>query len=67
MKPFSQLTRNETLDLTNEELNDAIRLEAIDRGIKPPITLSEALRRSEWRGYKTQVTPFEINRYLRSL
>ena len=52
MKPFSQLTRNETLDLTNEELNDAIRLEAIERGIKPPITLSEALRRSEWRGYQ---------------
>ncbi len=36
MKPFSQLTRNETIDLTNEELNDAIRLEAIERGIKPP-------------------------------
>jgi glutamine synthetase len=24
-------------------------------------------KRSEWRGYKTQVTPFELNRYLRSL
>jgi glutamine synthetase len=24
-------------------------------------------KRNEWRGYKTQVTPFEINRYLRSL
>ena len=51
MKPFSQLTRNETIDLTNEELNDAIRLEAIERRIKPPVTLSEALSRSEWRGY----------------
>lgn len=51
MKPFPQLTRSEVLNLTNEELNDAIRLEAIERGIKPPITLSEALRRSEWRGY----------------
>jgi len=51
MKPFSQLTRNETIDLTNEELNDAIRLEAIERGMKPPVTLSEALSRSEWRGY----------------
>jgi hypothetical protein len=51
MKPFSQLSRNEIIDLTNEELNDSIRLEAIERGIKPPITLSEALRRSEWRGY----------------
>jgi hypothetical protein len=51
MKPFPQLTRSEVLNLTNEELNDAIRLEAIERGIKPPITMSEALRRSEWRGY----------------
>lgn len=51
MKPFSQLSRNEIIDLTNEELNDSIRLEAIERSIKPPITLSEALRRSEWRGY----------------
>jgi len=51
MKPFSQLTRNETIDLTNEELNDAIRLEAIERGMKPPVTLYEALSRSEWRGY----------------
>jgi len=24
-------------------------------------------KRSEWRGYKTQVTPFELNRYLRSI
>ena len=52
MKAFSQLSRNEILDLTNDELNDSIRLEAIDRNIKPPITLSEALRRSEWRGYQ---------------
>jgi len=51
MKPFSQLSRNEIIDLTNEELNDSIRLEAIERSIKPPITLSEALCRSEWRGY----------------
>jgi hypothetical protein len=51
MKPFNQLTNSEVLNLTNEDLNDAILLEAIDRGIQPPITLSEALRRSEWRGY----------------
>ncbi len=51
MKSFNQLTDSEVLNLSNEDLNDSIRLEAIDRGIKPPITLSEALRRSEWRGY----------------
>jgi hypothetical protein len=48
---FSQLTDSEVLNLSNEDLNDAIQLEAIDRGIKLPITLSEAVRRSEWRGY----------------
>lgn len=62
MKPFSQLTRNETLDLTNEELNDAIRLEAIERGIKPPITLSEALRSSEWRGYQKPAEAIKVFR-----
>jgi hypothetical protein len=51
VKSFNQLTDSEVLNLSNEDLNDSIRLEAIDRGIKPPITLSEALRRSEWRGY----------------
>jgi hypothetical protein len=51
MKPFNQLTDSEVLNLSNEDLNDSILLEAIDRGIQPPITLSEALRRSEWRGY----------------
>jgi len=60
MKPFSQLSRNEILDLTNEELNDAIRLEAIERGIKPPITLSEALRRSEWRGYQRPAEAIKV-------
>lgn len=62
MKPFSQLTRSETLDLTNEELNDAIRLEAIERGIKPPIPLSEALRRSEWRGYQKPAEAVKVFR-----
>jgi hypothetical protein len=51
VKSFNQLTDSEVLNLSNEDLNDSIRLEALDRGIKPPITLSEALRRSEWRGY----------------
>lgn len=62
MKPFSQLTRNETIDLTNEELNDAIRLEAIERGIKPPVPISEALRRSEWRGYQKPAEAIKVFR-----
>ena len=60
MKAYSQLSRNEILDLTNEELNDAIRLEAIERGIKPPITLTEALRRSEWRGFQTPAEAIKV-------
>jgi hypothetical protein len=60
MKPFPQLTRSEVLNLTNEELNDAIRLEAIERGIKPPVTLSEALRRSEWRGYQKPAESIKV-------
>lgn len=62
MKPFSQLSRNEILDLTNEELNDSIRLEAIERSIKPPIQLSEALRRSEWRGYQKPAEAIKVFR-----
>ena len=62
MKAFSQLSRNEILNLTNEELNDSIRLEAIERSIKPPITLSEALRRSEWRGYQKPAEAIKVFR-----
>ena len=62
MKSFFQLSRNEIIDLTNEELNDFIRLEAIERGIKPPIPLSEALRRSEWRGYQKPAEAIKVFR-----
>lgn len=51
-KKCSDYTDAELIQLDNETFNDAIRLEAIDRWVKPPVTLSEALRRSEWRGYK---------------
>lgn len=62
MKAFNQLTDSEVLNLSNEDLNDAIRLEAIDRGIQPPITLSEALRRSEWRGYQKPAEAIKVFR-----
>src|SRR5574343_866003 len=51
-RSFNQYTDAELLTLDNETINDAIRIESIERGIKPPITLSEALRTSEWRGYQ---------------
>ncbi len=52
MKPFSDYTDAELLTLDNTTFNDSVRLEAIQRGIKPPVPLSEALRSSEWRGYQ---------------
>lgn len=50
-RSFNQYTDAELLMLDNDTINDAIRIEAIERGVEPPITLSEALRKSEWRGY----------------
>lgn len=52
MKPFHQLTNEEILNLDNAQLTDAIRVGALDRGIEIPITLPDALRTSEWRGYE---------------
>lgn len=52
MKPFHQLTNEEILALDNAQLTDAIRVGALDRGIEIPITLPDALRTSEWRGYE---------------
>jgi len=52
MKPFHQLTNEEILSLDNAQLTDAIRVGALDRGIEIPITLPDALRTSEWRGYE---------------
>lgn len=60
MKPISQHTDQELLALTNEELNDGICIEAISRGVKPPVTLSEALTKSEWRGYKMPALAIEV-------
>lgn len=54
-RSFNQYTDSELLTLDNETINDAIRLEAVERGIAPPMTLSEAITRSEWRGYTRPV------------
>ena len=52
MKPTSKYTDSELLALNPEEFSDSVRLEAIHRGIKPPVTLSESLKQSEWKGYR---------------
>lgn len=62
-RSFNQYTDSELLALDNETINDAIRIESIERGVEPPITLSEAIRKSEWRGYQKPaeaVTVYEI-------
>jgi glutamine synthetase len=62
----------EGLQQLPQSLNDA--LQAMERSELVAETLGEHIfewflrnKRSEWREYKTQVTPFEINRYLRVL
>ena len=50
-KRFNDYTDAELVGMTNEQFNDAIRIEAIERGVKPPIALSDAIKQSEWRGY----------------
>lgn len=59
-KRFSELSDEALIDITNEELDVAIRIEAIERGIKPPITLSDALKRSEWRGFQFHGDSLEV-------
>lgn len=51
-KRFNDYTDAELLGIDNDTLNISIRVEAIQRGVKPPITLSDALKQSEWRGYQ---------------
>ena len=61
-KRFADYTDAELLGIDNETLNIAIRVEAINRGIKPPITISEALRRSEWAGYQKPAEAIKVFR-----
>jgi hypothetical protein len=51
MKRYSELTTNEKLALSNEDFQTAATMEAIERGIKPPIKISEILRQDEWVGF----------------
>lgn len=61
-KRFADYTEAELIGIDNETLNIAIRVEAIQRGIKPPITISEALRQSEWVGYQKPAEAIKVHR-----
>lgn len=60
MKPFSLNSDEELLTLNNDQLVTAIRLEAIERCIKPPLTLPDALRKSEWVGFTIPAEHIEV-------
>jgi hypothetical protein len=63
-KPFAEYTNAELLTISNEELNDALRIQAINQGITPPVSLPEALRKSEWAGYQLpaeSITVYELH------
>jgi hypothetical protein len=51
-KRYSEFSEAEKLAMTSEALHDAIIVEAIMRGIKPPISLTAALAQSEYIGFQ---------------
>ena len=51
VKAFSEYNCAALLVIDAATLNDAIRIEAIKRGIAPPMLLSEALQSTKWVGY----------------
>lgn len=61
-KRFNDYADADLLGIDNETLNNAIRIEAIQRGVKPPIPISEALRQSEWRGYEKPAEAIKVYR-----
>lgn len=52
MNRYTELTTAEKIDLTDEEFYTAVKLEAIQRGVSPPISLPEALQKFGYRGYE---------------
>jgi hypothetical protein len=53
MKRYYDLTQEEKLALAGQEIHDAIKLEAVHRGIKPPITLDGIINQHGFQGYTT--------------
>jgi hypothetical protein len=60
---FSELTEQQILGLSSDKLADAIKIEAINRGIKIPVPLSEAIQLSGFKGHeptKADVTVYRL-------
>lgn len=65
MKRYFELTIDERVVLNDQDLSDAIRLEAIDRGIAPPLLLNEEIQRGIHQAYSepaNAVTFYEVMR-----
>jgi len=51
MTRYTELTAAEKVALTEEDFNEAVKLEAAARGIELPITLDEAMKRKPYIGF----------------
>lgn len=59
-KRFNDYTDAELVGITNEQFNDAVRIEAIERGVKPPIALSDAIKQIEFVGYSKPANAVKV-------
>lgn len=50
---YFDLSPEQKLQLTNEQFTTCVHLEAVNRGIKPPVILDEETVLNEWVGYQT--------------
>ena len=65
MQKYTLLTTEEKLALDHATFLKAVKLECIDRGIKPQITIEDAIRRTEYVGFQINpehVSVFEVLR-----
>lgn len=51
MKRYYDLTKQEKLALSGEDIHDSIKLEAIHRGVKPPVTLDAVINQYGFTGF----------------
>lgn len=51
MKRYYDLTQEEKLALNGAQIHDSIKLEALHRGIKPPLTLNEFINQHGFQGF----------------
>ena len=60
MKTFSELTLTDFLTISDTDLTDAIRKQAIVNGLNIPISMPEALTKSTYAGYTPKTDTFTV-------